>query len=692
MKTNNFLFPRPTGKYAVGIVDYYFKDENRLEIHSENATDKRELMIQIWYPSSLKATTWQVPSQTDLSEKEISTMPYDSQPTAEMLNIERNIPFEQLEDLKKIRTYAQPDALPENEKKYPVILFSPRFVCPRTANTANCEELASHGYIVVGIDPTYSSAMVKFPDGRVVKHKDIKILEQDVDDIEQQVWVDDARFILDQIEKLNSDKNSILSKMFDLEKIGIFGHSYGGSTAAQLCRIDERCKAGVSLDGGLFGKDPIKGFDKPFMFILAENWPWHDMSKEDLKKSGVSQEQYEDVKKKWLEYIPALCKAITKDTYQFKIKNSKHNDFSDLALIKEIAPLNTFNLDTGTINGVEVIKIVNEYLVNFFDKYLKNQNKKFGNKSGEKIKKLFENHIQGKILEIKHFSGGLSFGEKFLCITKEKSYVAKIFKEASEFSKFEIQQSVCAAQLGVAPKIYFHNDNMMVMEFVPGNTLSIEQAKTTEVLNAIVGFLKSIKNIDSNNKVKDVFGVIIQNLDALDKEEKLKPFLKNVKDKVLNLKQLIDAQQRSFAFCHGDLNPRNIFFNDQKLTVIDWASCGMYYQFYDIAYFSVFNCLDNSSDMFLLTNYLQKQPNIDEIRYFKLLKSLVRIFDASFLLNYLQAQNYVFSGNLPEHDFCYYENLWAKDSIANTLDFNYSLAISELKEFFKEYDNAMLHL
>ncbi|MCF7899188.1 phosphotransferase [Candidatus Babeliales bacterium] len=327
--------------------------------------------------------------------------------------------------------------------------------------------------------------------------------------------------------------------------------------------------------------------------------------------------------------------------------------------------------------------------VNRMNTKKKNQNKILENKYEEKIKNIFENYIQDKILEIKQFSGGLSFGEKFLCITKEKSYVAKIFKEVSEFSKYEIQKSVCAAQIGVAPKIYFHNENVMIMEFVPGNTLNIEQAKTTKVLNAMVDFLKSIKNIDSNNNIKDVFGVVIKNLDALDKEEKLKPFLKDVKNKVLNLKQILNAQQRPFAFCHGDLNPRNIFFNDQKLTVIDWPFCGMYYQFYDIAYFSVFNCLDDSSDMFLLTNYLQKQPDASDLCYFKLLKSLVRIFDASFLLNYLQEQNYTFSGNLPEHDFYYYENLWAKDSISNTPDFNYDLAMCGLKEFFKEYDNAI---
>jgi len=360
-----FYFPKPTGQYSVGTTSYQFKDESRKETHSENSTDKRKLMIQIWYPAKGK--------------KQLSEIPYDSEPCIEMLKIERGIPQKQLQDLKKIYTFAHQGIPPENSSKYPVILFSPDFCCPRINNTANCEELASHGYIVIGIDPTYASAMVKFSDGQTIKGKDIKILEQDVDNKEQQIWVEDTIFVLDQLEKLNKDIKSPLYGMFNLDKIGIFGRSYGGSTAAQLCRLDKRCKAGVSLDGGLFGKNSTEQFDKPFMFIMAQDWPWAHMTKEDLKQINVTKEQFENIKKKWLEYIPALCNAIGQDTYQIKIKNTKHNDFSDSTLIKEISSLKSFNLDVGTINGFRTTEIVNAYLLNFFNKYLKNQSSNFLN-------------------------------------------------------------------------------------------------------------------------------------------------------------------------------------------------------------------------------------------------------------------------------------------------------------------------
>lgn len=348
-----FLFPKPTGSCAVGTIACYVKDLNRVEPHIHDGQQSRELMLQIWYPASGELT---------------AIAPYAVEPCAEMLHIEKKIPYEQLTELKTIRTYAQLNAAPDKAQKYPVILFSPGFICPRTNNIAQCEELASYGYIVVGIDPTYAASLVQFPDGRVVKHADIDVLQQDNDDREQQIWVDDALFVIDQLGQFNGDSNFLLHNLFDLDQIGIFGHSYGGSTAAQLCRLEKRCRAGVSLDGGLFGKNPVAQSNKPFMFILGEDWPWAHQTPHELH---VTQEIYDLLERKWLTYIPEFCLANSNDTYSLAIKGTKHNDFSDAALIKEMPSFKSLSLDTGPINGFRLTTIVNAYLVNFFDKYLK---------------------------------------------------------------------------------------------------------------------------------------------------------------------------------------------------------------------------------------------------------------------------------------------------------------------------------
>jgi predicted dienelactone hydrolase len=72
----------------------------------------------------------------------------------------------------------------------------------------------------------------------------------------------------------------------DLTKIGVFGHSFGGATALQVCHDDSRCKAGIDIDGMAFGSVIADGVKQPFMFLggdhhrepKAETQPvWRDL-------------------------------------------------------------------------------------------------------------------------------------------------------------------------------------------------------------------------------------------------------------------------------------------------------------------------------------------------------------------------------------------------------------------------------
>ena len=50
----------------------------------------------------------------------------------------------------------------------------------------------------------------------------------------------------------------------------MFGHSLGGATAAAAMLEDQRIKAGVNLDGTLFGPVVNAGLDRPFMLVAAQ--------------------------------------------------------------------------------------------------------------------------------------------------------------------------------------------------------------------------------------------------------------------------------------------------------------------------------------------------------------------------------------------------------------------------------------
>ena len=47
--------PDPTGPHAIGRVSYEWVDQDRAEIYSADAEDRRELVVWVWYPAAAEA-------------------------------------------------------------------------------------------------------------------------------------------------------------------------------------------------------------------------------------------------------------------------------------------------------------------------------------------------------------------------------------------------------------------------------------------------------------------------------------------------------------------------------------------------------------------------------------------------------------------------------------------------------------
>jgi len=385
-----FYFPKPTGQYAVGKRDYHWIDTTRKEtLSNDPAHPHRELMATIWYPAKgilpAQPTTPYIPYVANYFKK--------------------NRPFFWLVSYARpAYTYAQPDAsLATNSTRYPIILYTHGSGMGRAdSNTAHCEELASHGYVVVGISHPYESNIVQFPDGRIVvhdpaiakkegrsylevsgaEHKSLSFMEKreqlDGEYIERRIA--DTQFVLDQLELLNKNPDSIFFNRLALDDSGIFGQSFGSATAMQLCRRDKRVKVCVGFDGSLFGPNAAEPLDKPVMFMLAGNTVamFDNLTPRDRVRLNISTPQEEQmVRDRFLLAFQKLMKGP--DSYTFVVKDAGHIDFTDSALLKESSWLAGFlirrvaTFPPGSINGLRATKIVNDYLVNFFDQYLKDQ-------------------------------------------------------------------------------------------------------------------------------------------------------------------------------------------------------------------------------------------------------------------------------------------------------------------------------
>ncbi len=175
-------------------------------------------------------------------------------------------------------------------------------------------------------------------------------------------WEQDTTFILNEVIKGNFDKNfKAIANLIDDDKIGMFGHSFGGATSAQMLVKDARIKAAIDMDGGLYG-DPLpkNGPQKPFMLMNAEATIHFMKEAKNQKINGIQDELLE------ISYL--RNKTIEKPgAYTVVIPKTNHNSFTDLAAFSPI--INEPDEDVSAN-----YTLINKLVTSFFDQNLKGIN------------------------------------------------------------------------------------------------------------------------------------------------------------------------------------------------------------------------------------------------------------------------------------------------------------------------------
>ena len=72
------------------------------------------------------------------------------------------------------------------------------------------------------------------------------------------------------LQTLDGSPASPFYRRLNLDQIGLWGHSFGGATAAAICEQDARCKAGVDMDGTPVSSTQKSPLPRPFMFITED--------------------------------------------------------------------------------------------------------------------------------------------------------------------------------------------------------------------------------------------------------------------------------------------------------------------------------------------------------------------------------------------------------------------------------------
>ena len=352
--------PPPTGKFSIGRRFFYWTDESRDETITDDPNDKRKLFVQLWYPAGKggKQPAEYRPNLLEIQGKN-----------------ERN------EFLAGLKTHAATESKPAGSKrKFPVIIFSPGLGSNPFAYTAIIENLVSHGYAVAAISHPYDTDDFKFSDGQIIRFDSKKWNREAPKDWtaeqrrqffdERRIgWAQDISFVADRLTKLEKP----FAGKFDFEKLGLFGHSFGGQATSIACAADKRFKACANLDGMAQGSVVLPDkqgayLKQPFLFFNKSA----EVTGAELKMMGLSRAEYRAREQKRLleRWKPSFKKQLNElegGAYFILYPGIKHSSFSDSLL------LDTDPKDPLYAERYTVAQNINEYVLAFFDKFLLNK-------------------------------------------------------------------------------------------------------------------------------------------------------------------------------------------------------------------------------------------------------------------------------------------------------------------------------
>jgi predicted dienelactone hydrolase len=264
---------------------------------------------------------------------------------------------------------------------WPILIFSSSGVM--TANVFLCEEMASHGYVVLVVGHPYwcefyfdgegdlfyfdksnkyyvemwkeeEAALTKETKERITRSTDgldklahyrklNEIMPTEVADLAH--WQEDIEFLIDTLIEMNKEAGPYQGQL-DTERIGVMGYSKGGALAGQICATSDRVLAGANFDGFMFGGAVDNHLAKPFMIF----------------GQIVS----------WCEECPSINLPIFQraeaDAYLVEIADANHSTFTDLPLLRK------YILPDGILSpldGKKSATIIETYLLAFFDTYVR---------------------------------------------------------------------------------------------------------------------------------------------------------------------------------------------------------------------------------------------------------------------------------------------------------------------------------
>jgi dienelactone hydrolase len=333
-----FVLPKPSGQFAIGTL---------VRSIAAKSESRPEVVVQIWYPVDGAP-----------ADRGASYRPYP--PSA--------LPWK-TSHLALVRTHAITAAIVSaRQSQFPVVIFLPSWSGQRGQNMVQVEHLVSNGFVVVGVDHPHGSAITFFADGRIVRETADAVENYSSEESFQaflragekrvRIRVREVQSVIDAISEWDHREGDPFKGRFDLDRLGVFGHSLGGAVAAEACRVDRRLRAGANLDGMLFGQAAVEGTSTPFLFFTEDVSP-RSKSPRDSREGRMSM---------GLEmHKTAISRSLNRfGGYSVVIRGAGHKNYCDSPLYSPLRILT----GAGPIRPDHAFEIINDYLLGFFEKHL----------------------------------------------------------------------------------------------------------------------------------------------------------------------------------------------------------------------------------------------------------------------------------------------------------------------------------
>ncbi|NKQ53429.1 alpha/beta hydrolase [Amycolatopsis sp. K13G38] len=339
--------PAPTGPYQVGRTIVEWTDSTRTDPLAPQPGKPRELSVWLWYPG--------VPAPG------AQRAPYTPGAWA---GLHLSGPARLGETgFTEVRGHSFAD-VPIATGRFPVVVLEPGMGLAAPQYTALAEDLASHGYLVAGVTPTYSANLTVLngqtvsateagkPAATDAANEHAGQAQADGDRLVG-VWADDARFAATEVTALSTSGR--FAGHINAGAIVYAGHSFGGAAALEACRTDPQCAGAADLDGTQYGTVVHTGLAKPMMLIGSQN----SCITGTCQPADAGEQAGQDSAR-------TLLAASTGGAWCYQITGAEHFNFSDYGGYYLAAPIRS-QVPLGPIDGTEALTIAGTYLAAFTD-------------------------------------------------------------------------------------------------------------------------------------------------------------------------------------------------------------------------------------------------------------------------------------------------------------------------------------